>query len=397
MEGRKALAMRRMVSLAVTFSAVATGGCRCDRGGPPTPAPAVSVSPTASPASLEEATPGFSQIAAGKDMTCARTAGGEVMCWGDNAFTTTTMSASSVPAPLRTGPVHVSGVSDAVDLDVASSHGCAVTKSGSVSCWVDRTSDHMSKGVRVALQASPIAVADAVSVRSSVASMATFCFVHRDGGVSCARADRGSLPADAKRADGLTSVAAVEPGDLHTCALKRADAVVCWGSNLMGGLGHQDASSSSSPLGAAPILEGATSLTTGSGFSCAVKEGKAFCWGSSDSGQAGVRRDTAPVPTAVPDVQGVRAVRAGVYHACAVVGDEGYVRCWGDDRFGQLGARGGNVEGIVGATEVAAGEWHSCALTKSGKIACWGRNHRGQLGDGTSKDSRLPRPVIVKR
>jgi alpha-tubulin suppressor-like RCC1 family protein len=342
------------------------------------------------------ATTGFVQVAAGSDVTCGRTEKGEVFCWGDNAFTSSTMSAGSIPPPLRTSPSPVRDLSDVVDMDVASSHGCAVRKSGEVLCWRDRTVDVLSNPHGVALQALPVGINDAAFVRASLAAMPKVCVTHRNGSATCLSADRNaSTPTDPKKVEGLGDIASVEPGDMHSCALTKAGRVFCWGSNLIGGLGQPGVSSRPSAQGAPPILEGVTMLASGSALSCAVKEAKAFCWGSNGAGQAGGHGESLEKPTEVSGVSGVRRVQPGVYHTCAV-DEAGHVRCWGDNRFGQLGQRGANVSGLENAIDVAVGQWHSCALLKTGQIYCWGRNQRGQLGDGSSTDSPTPRPVILK-
>ena len=50
------------------------------------------------------------------------------------------------------------------------------------------------------------------------------------------------------------------------------------------------------------------------------------------------------------------------------------------------------MTGVTGASALAAGERHTCAVGTGG-LTCWGANGSGQLGDGTTTQSSLPRPV----
>ena len=80
-------------------------------------------------------------------------------------------------------------------------------------------------------------------------------------------------------------------------------------------------------------------------------------------------------------------IAAGDYHTCALH-QTGLASCWGSNRTGQLGsgessensssARPLQVLGIADAAAVSAGDSHSCALHENGTISCWGEN--GPLG-----------------
>ncbi len=96
--------------------------------------------------------------------------------------------------------------------------------------------------------------------------------------------------------------------------------------------------------------------------------------------------------------QAVLAV--GGTHACQVQSD-GSVKCWGSNKFGQLG--NGNTEdsetpvtvtGLKNAVGVSAGKWHTCALLKNRDVKCWGKNKTKQIG--IEKMRRSLTPVSVR-
>jgi alpha-tubulin suppressor-like RCC1 family protein len=91
------------------------------------------------------------------------------------------------------------------------------------------------------------------------------------------------------------------------------------------------------------------------------------------------------------------SVAAGEYHTCALTSD-GVVQCWGDNGEGQLGNNDLNesitpvtVSGQTGGIiSITAGSHHNCALSNIGRVSCWGGNTFGQLGNGTQTASGVP-------
>jgi hypothetical protein len=76
----------------------------------------------------------------------------------------------------------------------------------------------------------------------------------------------------------------------------------------------------------------------------------------------------------------------------------GAVLCWGANANGQIGD-GTTTEHVTpvpviglgsAAGAIAAGQWHTCALTSIGAVKCWGYNLNGGLGDGTTAERHSP-------
>ena len=92
------------------------------------------------------------------------------------------------------------------------------------------------------------------------------------------------------------------------------------------------------------------------------------------------------------------AIAVGPFSSCAR-GANGALKCWGGNDFGQLGlgdtTNHGNMSGQMGdnlpavslgtgrsSQAIAAGWGSSCALLDNGAVKCWGYNAYGQLGLG---------------
>jgi len=102
------------------------------------------------------------------------------------------------------------------------------------------------------------------------------------------------------------------------------------------------------------------------------------------------------MPVDVAGVQSATAIGMGNNFSCAVIAN-GRVKCWGDNRKGQLGIGTSEealipveTKGITSAIKIDAGSLHACALLRQGTVNCWGLNQGGQLGYATQDDPKRP-------
>jgi alpha-tubulin suppressor-like RCC1 family protein len=218
---------------------------------------------------------------------------------------------------------------------------------------------------------------------------------------------------------GRTAVA-ISAGDFQTCAILDNGDTKCWGSNSNGEAGQGTVSAG---IGRAagqmaalqPINFGAgrraIEIASGQRFTCArLDDNTVKCWGRNAEGQLG-QGNVAELGVAPGDIAAAAPVDLGAgltpialslghHHVCAVLTDSGgtrHTKCWGDNRWGQLG-RGdttnrGDNGGEMGAalpdvtlgtgltvdTLMATGG-HNCAKLSDLSTKCWGLNTWGQVG-----------------
>ncbi|MEP7121148.1 MAG: hypothetical protein ABJE95_09570 [Byssovorax sp.] len=297
------------------------------------------------PVPVKGLTSGMLALAASGD-TCAVTVAGALLCWGHNEsgqLGNGTMQGSLTP-------MGVSGLgSGARAVAAGGLHTCAVTAAGAALCWGENSSGELGDGTAAA-SLVPVAVKGLSSGVTAVAvGFGHSCAITGAKTVKCWGLDKyGELgngaasevpvktPVDVK---GLVSVAAIASSSLHTCALDTSGLVSCWGHNLDGELGNGTTADSSVPQGVMGLPDGVTAIGVGTSHTCAVtKEGGVKCWGNNSFGQLGdgsIMKSSSPV-----DVQGlssgVVAVALGFDHTCAVL-TTGAVKCWGGNFYSQLG------------------------------------------------------------
>jgi alpha-tubulin suppressor-like RCC1 family protein len=241
-------------------------------------------------------------VAAGDFHSCASLADGTVKCWGDN-FTGQLGNGTTTGA---SAPVVVSGVSTATDVSAGGEHSCSRLSTGAVVCWGRNTSGQIGDGTSGTDRLLPVFVS------------------------------------------GISNAASVAAGSSHSCARLTTGSIQCWGSGANGQLGNGSFSSSLIPVTVTGIST-ATSVSAGDRHACArLSNSTVKCWGDNNSGQLG--DDTTALNSNVPvTVQGITnatSVSAGTGFSCARL-STGAVKCWGSNAGGRLGDGLGALNSFV--------------------------------------------------
>jgi alpha-tubulin suppressor-like RCC1 family protein len=339
--------------------------------------------------------------------SCALTVAGQVKCWGSNGaggFGNGTYSSSPVPVAAT------SLTEPAVAIAAADWHTCALTSRGAVKCWGYNPDGELGDGTTSSSSRAIDVEGLGTGVVALAAGRAHTCARLRTGEVRCwGRGDMDQLgngiptvrevPTDVVGLGaGAIEVATAEH---HACAVSADGTASCWGQNFSGELGDGTASSRSIASAVTGMGSPLIAIATGTTHSCAITQRNAvWCWGFGVYGQLGDGyKENRAEPVATMRLDGNAAELAlGSVHSCALT-LEGEVRCWGSNEVGQLGV-GNNISGrpapllVVdlgpGVKAIAAGAFHSCALTAAGGVKCWGQNGAHELGDGTTTNRNGP-------
>lgn len=304
---------------------------------------------------------GVRALAVGVDHSCVITAARRAKCWGAN-----------FDGRLGTGddlnrgtPTDVTGLGDVDVLALAqgTAHGCALLEGGAVRCWGDNAQGQVGDGSQ--------------QTRRSAVAVA-----------------------------GLgTGVVAITAGAYHSCAITSAGAMRCWGLNHVGQLGDGSTTDRNSPVAVSGLDGDVIAIGAGEQHTCAVKRGGAvFCWGGNFFGELlgdGSLQDRA-VPGAVPALaSGVVDITLGLVHSCARL-ERGAIQCWGENNAGAIGDNSQlsrptpvGVAGLgSGVSQIDAGlAGQTCAVV-DGAARCWGENRFGQIGDGSTYGIVSPQLVL---
>ena len=340
-------------------------------------------------------------VSAGNLHTCAILDDGSVECWGlgvsgqlgdggtTHDATTYTTAPSSTPIDLGAGRT-------AVEISGSGNHTCVILDNGDLKCWGENSHGQIGNEGNPSVDYSlPQTVSGGFSWAATSNAVAS-----------------GDVSVFSYSSDKLTG------GGWHFCALQDDDQPFCWGASGSGQLGVGATSHTYGRPTPSQVLHPAnvTSMSGGGFHTCAIREdGSLICWGSDQYGQLGNGGngywDNSPGDQATPPLESALdlgpnrtalEVSAGADHTCVIL-DNGDIKCWGSNQYGQLGNGQTSYEYSIpssvvdlgdGRTAVSLGKggtsYHACAILDNGDLKCWGRDDYGQIGDGGTVSQQYP-------
>jgi alpha-tubulin suppressor-like RCC1 family protein len=327
------------------------------------------------------------QIAAGEDHAVALLAGGTVAAWGANS-SGEVGDGTTEPRP---APVPILGLAGVIAVAAGANHNLALLSNGTVVAWGDNVNGELGNGVPGGSSTVPVAVPGLSGVVAISAGFRYNLALLADGTVRAWGYDKYAqvgTPVAAGGCEciavptpvpGVTGAMAISAGANGAMALLSNGTVMGWGFDPNGQLGFGPVPSAAPCLCAGPVPiagpAGVKTISDGGNHALALLgTGGVESWGANQFGQLGngttttIGCECVPTPAAVGGLAGLQGVAAGGTHSLALLLTGG-VDAWGDNAKGQLGipAPGSAVPvpvaGVAGASEVAASDSDSFALT----------------------------------
>jgi alpha-tubulin suppressor-like RCC1 family protein len=323
-------------------------------------------------------------------------------------------------------PVQLPGLEDVRSLRAGAEFTLVLRSDGSVWQWgtqgvVNWNNLLVESNSPVAVRASQPTDGSPLTDVVSIAAGADHAFARTGSGaiLGWGRGDYGQLDGASAKARPIPGdpggIIALACGPLHSMALQSGPphlTVWMWGAGTIGvtldkicAIGGWIVDCRKEPQ-QLPGLEDVIDIAAGSRHSVAVKDdGTVWTWGENDWGQLGIPAEFSAASYATPQqvwsvpgttpytaspLVGIRQVAAGARHNLAL-DSQGRVWSWGENRYGQLGQNFSNtlaspvrgpsdVDFLVDVVAIAAGESHSLAVTRDGRVYAWGHDDHLQLG-----------------
>jgi alpha-tubulin suppressor-like RCC1 family protein len=350
----------------------------------------------------------FDRLAAGPQHTCAGQTGGSVSCWGSNSGRQlgdgTVVANQLSPSPVLAPGPRLSSI-----LTAGFVHTCALSGS-TLWCWGSNSDGQLGDGSR---DTRPLPTPIEPDWLEIAAGGLHTCRIRRDNALFCVGENtQGQLgigvgPGDRStyaRVGNDTDWKEISAGAATTCGIRFPGVLRCWGDNSFGQVGDGTTTSRTAPVQVGFLADRWSMVAVGVSHSCGVRTGGTlWCWGLNGDGQLGdgtrIQR-LSPRQVGSSAFDNWRSVDVGLAHTCGIRDDD-TLWCWGQNMSSQLGLVNFGADELVPVEVMPGSRWrdvsvgleYSCAIRTDGTLWCWGANGDGQLGDGTFANHILPAQV----
>jgi hypothetical protein len=172
----------------------------------------------------------YLDIAADLGVTCAIRIDGSAACWGIGNLGNATIHESHQPLGVTSGETFAA-------ITVGPNHACARTAVGQVFCWGANADGQVGTGTTDALVDVPTAIGGALRLASIDAGPAHSCGLRTNGEAYCwgtgpIGIGTGPVATEPTRVSTELRFAAISAGEQRTCAATSGGATFCWGSRF---------------------------------------------------------------------------------------------------------------------------------------------------------------------
>ena len=347
---------------------------------------------------LSDSLEGLIQFAAGSSFSLALGEGGTLNRWGlKYSYHDESIPSRPYYYDYSLLPTIVTGIASLVSLDIGLNHWVALDSDGTMfyskfshntaASWLENFQSY-------AQQRGGIGIIHAASLYSWYYSIMLTAshLLHGDS-----YKGHSSMT---MYLDGFYPAIDFAAGINFALALHEDGTVWCMGENIYGQAARQEHCYSTYP-GQIQGLSDVVDIDMGQYHCLAVRnDGTVYAWGNNWYGQLGLPPDQIQRSAVITQIHGLNHVKAvsskGNYNLALC--EDGTLWGWGDNDYGQTGS-GMACDYILTPAQIpipgkviamAAGFYHSLALTSDGRLWAWGSNGMGQLGDGTQIASLIP-------
>lgn len=350
-------------------------------------------------------------VQAGSAHSIALKYDGTVWTWGSNAYG----QLGNGSAKDSTTPVQVKNLNNVVAIAAGLYHNVAVKSDGTVWAWGANFTGQLGNNtlvnsnvpVQMLVSAAPnVGLANGIAVAAGWyhSMVLTTGGLYTVGDNTYGEIGDGTNTRRLMAVPiALPGVTAIAGGEGYSVALTNTGQVWAWGADFLGELGDGAFINQNAPVLNATLANIVQISAKASTTLALDNKGVVWGWGVNDGGQVGNGGVASPVtPPGQSNVSNfvVTSIAAGGFHSLAITNDAEIIG-WGTNSTGQLSnippqtfTAATGLSSVGGVVQLAAGISHSLGYKPDGTVIAFGNNATGQLGDGTEINRLIPVTVV---